>query len=65
MVRSGLPPKRVVKIIWVLSALMSMTAFVLYNSKAWVMLLILCIVVTSIGVFIENLKIIKGNRIKK
>ncbi len=65
MVRSGLPPNRVVKIIWVLSALMSMTAFVLYKDDAWVMLLILCIVVTSIGVFIENLKIIKANRIKR
>ena len=65
MVRSGLPPNRVVKIIWILSALMSMIAFVLYNNEAWAMLLILCIVVASIGVFIENLKIIKANRIKR
>jgi UDP-GlcNAc:undecaprenyl-phosphate GlcNAc-1-phosphate transferase len=65
MVRSGLPPNRVVKIIWILSALMSMTAFVLYNNEAWAMLLILCIVVASIGIFIENLKIIKANRIKR
>lgn len=65
MVRSGLPPGRVVKIIWILSALMSMVAFVLYNNEAWVMLLILCIVVASIGIFIENLRIIKANRIKK
>ncbi len=65
MVRSGLPPSRVVKIIWVLSALMSMIAFVLYNNEAWVMLLILCIVVTSIGIFIENLRIIKTRALRK
>lgn len=64
MLRSNLHPKRVVKIIWVLSALMASLAFVLYNQEAWVMLLVLCIIVASIGVFIENLKIIKTNRAK-
>lgn len=65
MIRSGLPPKRVVKIIWMLSFLMSLLAFVLYNNDAWVMLLILCIVVATIGMFIENLRIIRARATRK
>jgi UDP-GlcNAc:undecaprenyl-phosphate GlcNAc-1-phosphate transferase len=65
MVRSGLPPSRVVKIIWTLSAIMSITAFVLYNNKPWVMLLIFCIVIALIGIFIENLRIIKTRALRK
>ena len=65
MVRSGLPPSRVVKIIWTLSAIMSITAFVLYNNKPWVMLLIFCIVIALIGIFIENLRIIKARATRK
>jgi UDP-GlcNAc:undecaprenyl-phosphate GlcNAc-1-phosphate transferase len=60
MIRSGIPLNRVVKSIWVLSALMSITAFGLYNLKEWIMLLIFCIVAVLIGLFIENLRIIKA-----
>jgi UDP-GlcNAc:undecaprenyl-phosphate GlcNAc-1-phosphate transferase len=61
MVRSGITKKRVVKSIWLLSALMSSLAFVLYRLDTWVMLLVFCIFVISMGVFIENLRIIKGS----
>lgn len=60
MIRSGMPLNRVVKTIWLLSALMSFLAFVLYNSPSWLILLVLCIVFTLIGIFIENLQIIKA-----
>ncbi len=59
MIRSGIPQNRVVKIIWILSSLMTSLAFVLFQYDSWLMLLILCIVIASIGVFIENLRIIK------
>ncbi len=65
MIRSGIPLKRVVKIIWILSALMSSLAFVLYKFDSWVMLLVFCIVFASIGVFIENLRIIKMTTTRK
>lgn len=59
MLRSGIPQNRVVKTIWILSALMSSLAFVLFKYDSWLMLLVLCIVVISIGIFIDNLRIIK------
>jgi UDP-GlcNAc:undecaprenyl-phosphate GlcNAc-1-phosphate transferase len=60
MKRSGIPLNRVVKTIWILSALMSLTAFILYPYDGWLMLLIFCIAVALIGVFIENLKILRA-----
>ncbi len=65
MIRSGIPLKRVVKIIWILSALMSSLAFVLFKFDAWLMLLVFCIVFASIGVFIENLRIIRMTTTRK
>ena len=65
MIRSGIPLNRVVQTIWILSALMSFLAFVLYKNDSWVILLVLCIVVTLIGVFIENLRIIKAMATRK
>lgn len=59
MLRSGTPQRRVVKSIWILSSLMSGLAYVLFNYDSWIMLLVLCIVIASIGIFIENLRIIK------
>jgi UDP-GlcNAc:undecaprenyl-phosphate GlcNAc-1-phosphate transferase len=65
MIRSGIPQKRVVKIIWTLSSLMSSLAFVLYKQDSWLMLLIFCIIIASIGLFIENLQIIKSHTARK
>ena len=65
MIRSGIPLNRVVQTIWMLSALMSFLAFVLYKNDSWLILLVLCIVTAFIGVFIQNLRIIKANRVKK
>ena len=65
MIRSGIPLSRVVQTIWVLSALMSLLAFVLYKSESWMILLVFCIVSTLIGVFIENLRIIKSRAMRK
>ncbi|GBD97956.1 MAG TPA: undecaprenyl/decaprenyl-phosphate alpha-N-acetylglucosaminyl 1-phosphate transferase [Nitrospirae bacterium] len=65
MIRSGIPQGRVVRIIWILSSLMSFFAFVLFNFDSWLMLLVLCIVVASIGNFIENLRIIKLSATRK
>lgn len=62
MKRSGIPLNRVVKTIWILSALMSSIAFILYDYDGWMMLLIYCIAIALIGVFIENLKILKRIR---
>lgn len=65
MIRSGIPLNRVVKTIWMLSALMSFLAFVLYKSESWLLLLVLCIVFAFIGIFIENLHIIKARVSRK
>jgi UDP-GlcNAc:undecaprenyl-phosphate GlcNAc-1-phosphate transferase len=65
MIRSGIYPNHVVKVIWVLSALMSALAFVLYRVEGWVMLLVYCVFAAFLGVFVENLSIIKSNRMKK
>jgi UDP-GlcNAc:undecaprenyl-phosphate GlcNAc-1-phosphate transferase len=65
MIRSGITHHRVVRIIWVLSALMSSLAFVLFKYDSWLMLLVFCIVIASIGVFIENLRIIKSSTTRK
>ena len=60
MKRSGIPLNRVVKTIWILSALMSLIAFILYTYDGWLMLMIFCMAVALIGVFIENLKILRA-----
>ncbi len=59
MIRSGIPLYRVVKIMWLLTALMSTLAFVLYSFDEWLLLLILCIVMALTGIFIESLPIIR------
>ncbi len=59
MVRSGTPQHRVVESIWILCSLLSGLAYVLFQYESWVMLLVLCIVLASVGIFIENLRIIK------
>jgi uncharacterized integral membrane protein len=43
---------------------MSLLSFVLYNYPSWLMLVVFFIVVTLIGVFIENLRVmrLKGKR---
>lgn len=60
--RSGIPGSRTVQMIWILSALMSSLAFVLYKTDSWLMLLILLIFCALISVFIENLSIIRSAR---
>ncbi len=65
MMRSGIHPNHVVKVIWVLSALMSTLAFVLYKFDAWIMLLIYIIFISFLGVYVENLSIIRLNNSKK
>lgn len=64
MMRSGIPQRRVVKTIWLLSILMSLIAFVLYKYEAWLMLLLFCSIMTVIGIFIENLPIIKSTSVR-
>ncbi len=59
ILRSGIHQNRVTKIIWILSALMSLLAFVLYRFDSWVMLISYCTSILFIGVFIQNLRIIK------
>ncbi len=59
MMRSGISPTRTVKIIWTMSLLMSLLAIVLHEYSAWLMLVVLIIVISLIGVFIENLQIIR------
>ncbi len=65
MMRSGIHPQHVVKVIWGFSALMSILAFVLYRVEAWVMLLVYCIFAAFLGLFVENLNIIKINKNRK
>jgi UDP-GlcNAc:undecaprenyl-phosphate GlcNAc-1-phosphate transferase len=60
MMRSGIRQKRVVKIVWILSALMSALAFAFYRVDEWVMLLIFFIIIVALGVFIRNLRIIRS-----
>ena len=62
MIRSGIQPTRVVKIIWILSLLLSLLAFALYNYESWSMLLVLLIFITLLGILIENLRILKIKR---
>lgn len=65
MMRSGIHPNHAVKIIWVLSALMSALAFVLYRFDEWIILVVYLIFITFIGVYVENLSIIRLNKSKK
>ncbi|RJQ43482.1 MAG: undecaprenyl/decaprenyl-phosphate alpha-N-acetylglucosaminyl 1-phosphate transferase [Nitrospiraceae bacterium] len=65
MIRSGIYPNHVVKTIWVVSALMSILAFALYRLDGWVMSLVYGIFVALLGIYVENLGIIKLNRTKK
>jgi len=62
MMRSGIHPNHVVKVIWLFSGLMSVLAFVLYRIDGWVMLLVYCIFAAFLGIYVENLSIIKSNR---
>ena len=65
MARSGISQTRVVKSIWILSVLMSSLSFVLFRLNSWIMLLVFFIFVISMGVFIENLRIIKSSASRK
>lgn len=65
MMRSGVHPNQVVKVIWGFSALMSVLSFVLYRFEAWAMLLVYCIFAAFLGLFVENLTIIKTNKSRK
>ena len=65
MIRSGIPQGRVVKAIWILSSLMSSLAFLFFNADSWLILLAFGIIVASIGVFIEKLRIIKLSAARK
>jgi len=65
IIRSGVSRSRAVMTMWILSALMSCLAFVLFRYDSWLMLLVLCIVIASIGVFIENLRIVKLSAARK
>lgn len=59
MMRSGIRQDRVVKIVWILSALMSLFAFALYRIDSRVMLLVFCVIIVMMGVFVRNLRIIR------
>lgn len=65
MMRSGIHPNHVVKTIWVVSASMSVLAFALYGLDGWIMMLVYGAFITLLGVYVENLGIIKLNRTKK
>jgi UDP-GlcNAc:undecaprenyl-phosphate GlcNAc-1-phosphate transferase len=65
MMRSGIHPNHVVKVIWILSALMSVLAFVLYRIDGCIMLVVYFVFIASIGVYVENLSIIRSNKSKK
>ncbi len=60
MLRSGIKQNRVVKIVWILSALVSTITFASYRVDDWVKLLIFCIIIAALGVFIRNLRIIRS-----
>jgi len=62
MSRSGIPPTRVVKIIWALSCLMSLLASLLHKYDSWLMLLVFFDVAVLMGVLIENLRILKVSK---
>lgn len=62
LIRSGLSANNVVKIIWILSALISITAVSLREKEAWVILLVFSGFVLFSMVFIRELKIIKLRR---
>jgi UDP-GlcNAc:undecaprenyl-phosphate GlcNAc-1-phosphate transferase len=64
MMRSGIRQNRVVKIVWVLSALMSILAFAFYRVDEWAMLLVFCIIIVGLGVFIRNLRIIRSMTVR-
>jgi len=64
MMRSGIRQKRVVQIVWGLSALMSLIAFALYLRDSWVLLLVFFVIIVMIGVFIRNLRIIKSMTVR-
>jgi UDP-GlcNAc:undecaprenyl-phosphate GlcNAc-1-phosphate transferase len=59
MHRSGIPTNQVVKRIWALSCVMSLLALALYSFDSWLMLLIYANVAFLMGIFIENLRILK------
>lgn len=65
MIRSGVHPNHVVKVMWLLSSLMSVLSFVLYRFEHWVMLLIYIIFASFLGIYVENLSIIRLNKSKK
>ena len=64
MMRSGIRQRRVVKIVWILSALMSVLAFAFYRVDEWVMLLVFFIIMAALGVFIRNLRIIRSMTVR-
>ena len=59
MHRSGTQTTHVAKRIWALSCVMSFLAFALYSFDSWLMLLIYADVAVLMGIFIENLGILK------
>jgi UDP-GlcNAc:undecaprenyl-phosphate GlcNAc-1-phosphate transferase len=65
MMRSGVPLNRVVQKCWLLSALMASMAFVLHSFQSSIMLLVFCIILGLIGIFIQNLRIIKTTSTRK
>jgi len=65
MSRSGIPLNRVVKSIWLLTAFMASLAFVLHENETSVLLLIFCIISGFMGIFIQNLRILKNFSAKK
>lgn len=60
MMRSGIKQNRVVKIVWILSALMSGIAVVFFRVDDWVLLVIFCSIIVSLGIFVRNLRIIRA-----
>ncbi|MBI4697421.1 MAG: undecaprenyl/decaprenyl-phosphate alpha-N-acetylglucosaminyl 1-phosphate transferase [Nitrospirae bacterium] len=62
MVRSDLRSRSVVKRIWLLSLLMSLLAFSLRGYDEWIMFSAFIAASVFIGIYIENLKILKSAR---
>jgi len=65
MMRSGIHPNHVVKVIWIFSALMSILSFVLCRFDAWIMLFVYIIFVSFLGIYVKNLSILRLNKSKK
>lgn len=59
LMRSGIPPLTVVRLMWVLSLFNAALAFALWDLNAWQLLLSVIVIVVVLSLGIENLKIVR------